>query len=141
MRHSDLESQKRTARVPPEPCLFRKPSRLTFTDSVARRPSVRSEPEYGFSKTALSAACKRVKISREHRAELVTASALRYRLKTQADYDAPFAEYRRNGLPQQTHTVARITRCVRNGHRVSWMCFERTPERCHRHCVAEARVA
>ena len=74
----------------------------------------------------------------EHLPELGIASERRQSLETQADYDALFAEYERRLLPKQTEALARIEGWVRSGERVALTCYERLPQQCHRHCVAEA---
>ena len=74
----------------------------------------------------------------EHLPELGIASEERRELHTQADYDALFAEYERKSLPHEGEALAKIRGWVQEGHRVALTCFERLPEQCHRHCVAEA---
>jgi uncharacterized protein (DUF488 family) len=66
------------------------------------------------------------------------ASDKRRELETQADYDALFAEFARESLPQQGAALETILAWVRAGERVVLTCFERLPQQCHRHCVAEA---
>jgi len=59
-------------------------------------------------------------------------------LHTQADYEALFAAYERESLPRQTGALKKIGAWVQAGERVALTCFEKLPEQCHRHCVAEA---
>ena len=66
------------------------------------------------------------------------ASEQRQSLETQADYDALFADYERESLPLQGVALAKIEGWIRSGERVALTCYERLPEQCHRHCVAEA---
>ena len=74
-----------------------------------------------------------------HLPELGVASAERKDLKTQADYDALFAEYERKSLPQQDDALKKISGWIqREGYRVALTCYEAEPCQCHRHCVAEA---
>ncbi len=94
--------------------------------------------KYGFSKGTLSKGCEGVGIRYEHLPELGIASDQRRSLETQADYDALFADYERESLPQQGPALAKIREWVRSGERVALTCYERLPEQCHRHCVAEA---
>jgi hypothetical protein len=54
--------------------------------------------------------------------------------------DALFAEFERENLPQQCAALESIQTWVAAGERVALTCFERLPEQCHRHCVAEALV-
>jgi len=94
--------------------------------------------KYGFSKGTLSKGCDGVGIRYEHLPELGIASEQRRSLETQADYDALFTDYERECLPGQTLALAKIGAWVAAGERVALTCYERLPEQCHRHCVAEA---
>jgi uncharacterized protein (DUF488 family) len=114
---------------------------LLLTNSVTLLCDVRRNPlsrKYGFSKSTLSKACEGVGIHYEHLPELGIDSEERRELKTQADYDALFAEYERKSLPRETQALAQIHGWVQDGERVALTCFERLPHQCHRHCVAEA---
>ena len=114
---------------------------LLLKNSVTLLCDVRRNPlsrKYGFSKRTLSNACEGVGIRYEHLPELGIDSEERRDLKTQADYDALFAEYERKSLPQQTEALAKIRGWVKQGERVALTCFELLPQQCHRHCVAEA---
>ncbi|MCG3149991.1 MAG: hypothetical protein PCFJNLEI_03458 [Verrucomicrobiae bacterium] len=108
---------------------------VTLLCDVRRNPISR---KYGFSKKTLSHACENVGIRYEHLPELGIDSEERRDLNTQADYDALFAEYERKSLPKQKAALAKIVAWVKDGERVALTCFERLPEQCHRHCVAEA---
>ena len=111
-------------------------------DSVTLLCDVRRNPlsrKYGFAKSTLSKACENVGIRYEHVPELGIASAERKELKTQADYDALFAEYERKSLPLQGEALKKISGWIqREGQRVALTCYEAEPCQCHRHCVAEA---
>ena len=108
---------------------------VTMLCDVRRNPLSR---KYGFSKGTLSRACEGVGIRYEHLPELGIASKQRQELNTQADYDALFAEYERQSLPKQHAALDKIRGWVAAGERVALTCFERLPQQCHRHCVAEA---
>ena len=108
---------------------------VTLLCDVRRNPLSR---KYGFSKGTLSKACEGVGIRYEHLPELGIDSEERRDLKTQADYDALFADYERKSLPRQTEALAKIRAWVKQGGRVALTCFELLPHQCHRHCVAEA---
>lgn len=109
---------------------------VTLLCDVRRNPLSR---KYGFAKSTLSKACENVGIRYEHVPELGIASAERKELKTQADYDALFAEYERKSLPLQGEALQKISSWIqREGHRVALTCYEAEPCQCHRHCVAEA---
>lgn len=108
---------------------------------VTRLLDVRRNPlsrKYGFSKGTLGKACDGVGIHYTHLPELGIASENRRGLETQADYDALFATYEQESLPLQAEAVARIARSVAEGERLALTCYERLPQQCHRHCVAEA---
>ena len=108
---------------------------VTLLCDVRRNPLSR---KYGFSKGTLSHSCKGVGIRYEHLPQLGIASEERRELKTQADYDALFADYKRKSLPGQTESLAKIQAWISEGFRVALTCFELHPQQCHRHCVAEA---
>ena len=108
---------------------------VTLLCDVRRNPLSR---KYGFAKSTLSKGCEGVGIRYEHLPELGIASEQRRSLETQADYDALFAEYEKASLPNQTETLAKIASWIGAGERVALTCYERLPQECHRHCVAEA---
>ena len=108
---------------------------VTMLCDVRRNPLSR---KYGFSKRTLAKGCEGVGIRYEHLPELGIASEERRELVTQADYDALFAVYRRDALPQQTRVLTQIRQWVDQGERVALTCFEALPQQCHRHCVADA---
>jgi hypothetical protein len=110
---------------------------VTVLCDVRRNPF---SHKYGFSKGTLGNVCEGVGIRYEHVPELGIASDKRRELETQADYDALFAEFERESLPQQGALLETIRAWVRAGERVALTCFERLPVQCHRHCVAEALV-
>lgn len=108
---------------------------------VTRLFDVRRNPlsrKYGSSKGTLGKACEGVGIHYAHVPELGIASESRRGLEAQADYDALFEIYENERLPLCADTVAEIARFVAQGERVALTCYERLPEQCHRHCVAEA---
>jgi hypothetical protein len=108
---------------------------VTVLCDVRRNPF---SHKYGFFKGTLGKACAEVGIRYEHLPALGIASDKRRELETQADYDALFAEFERESLPQQGAALETIRAWVTAGERVALTCFERMAERCHRHCVAEA---
>jgi hypothetical protein len=108
---------------------------VTLLCDVRRNPLSR---KYGFSKKTLAAGCEGVGIRYEHLPELGIASEQRRGLKTQAEYDALFAEYEREYLPTQGGALEKIAGWARAGERVALTCYEVLPEQCHRHCVSEA---
>lgn len=108
---------------------------VTVLCDVRRNPISR---KYGFSKGTLAKGCEGVGIDYVHLPQLGIASDQRQNLETQADYDALFAEYEQQNLPQQGAALAAIRGLVDRGERVALTCYERVPHQCHRHCVAEA---
>lgn len=110
-------------------------SGITLLCDVRRNPLSR---KYGFSKTTLHRACRAVGISYEHLPELGIASEQRQNLRSQRDYDELFAEYENSHLPLQSAALETIHGWVKGGEKIALTCFERLPEQCHRHCVAEA---
>jgi hypothetical protein len=108
---------------------------VTLLCDVRRNPL---SHKYGFSKNTLRHAAEGVGIRYEHLPELGIASEKRLKLRTDADYDALFAEYESESLPRQRAVLEKILGWVSAGERVALTCFEREPQRCHRHCVAEA---
>jgi len=108
---------------------------VTVLCDVRRNPLSR---KYGFSKGTLSKACDGVGIRYEHLPDLGIASERRRELRTREEYAALFATYEQEDLPRQTRSLATIRDWVKSGERVALTCFEREPEQCHRHCVADA---
>lgn len=109
-------------------------SSVTILCDVRRNPLSR---KYGFSRSTLSHATEGVGVRYEHLPELGIASEQRQSLDSQADYDALFAEYERMNLPKQGAALGKLREWVRSGEHVSLTCYERLPQQCHRHCVAE----
>lgn len=110
-------------------------SGVTLLCDVRRNPISR---KYGFSKNTLARGCEGVGIRYEHLPELGIASEQRQSLDTEADYDALFADYERTWLPKQGAALKKIQGWIDAGERVTLTCYEHQPNRCHRHCVAEA---
>ena len=111
---------------------------VTVLCDVRRNPISR---KYGFSKGTLARACSRVGIRYEHLPELGIASEQRRSLDTQEDYDALFADYEREWLPNQTGSLGIIRKWINEGDCVALTCYEHLPQQCHRHCVAAAMEA
>lgn len=110
-------------------------SGVTVLCDVRKNPLSR---KYGFSKNTLLKGCEGVGIRYEHLPVLGIASDERRALKTQADYDALFETYSRISLPKNESALRKIGGWIKQGERVALTCYERLPEQCHRHCVAEA---
>jgi uncharacterized protein (DUF488 family) len=108
---------------------------ITMLCDVRRNPISR---KYGFSKNTLAKGCEGVGIRYEHLPELGISSDQRQSLETQEDYDALFADYANENLPQQGESLTKIYGWIQSGECVALTCYERLPQQCHRHCVAEA---
>lgn len=102
---------------------------------VRRNPLSRKT---GFSKNQLATYCSRVGIDYLHVPELGIPGHRRTELNSQADYDALFAEYEAEDLPEQADAVRRLVELLAEHERIALTCFEKEPHCCHRHCVAEA---
>lgn len=102
---------------------------------VRRNPLSRKT---GFSRKQLETYCSRVGIQYLHLPELGIPGHRRTELNTQADYDALFAEYEAEDLPQQGEAIQRLAQLLKEHGRIALTCFEKEPHCCHRHCVAEA---
>ena len=57
-------------------------------------------------------------------------------LKTQADYQDLFSDYRLE-LPNRKKGLERLKKVIESNHRIALTCFEAEPHRCHRHCVSD----
>lgn len=105
---------------------------------VRRNPLSRKP---GFSKTKLSQYCERLGIGYRHLPDLGIPNHRRRELKSQADYDALFEEYRNEDLPQQGAAISELLALLKEHSRIALTCFEKEAHSCHRHCVAEAMEA
>lgn len=101
---------------------------------VRRNPLSRKT---GFSKNQLAAYCERIGIAYRHLPELGIPGHRRRELNTQADYDQLFAEYEAEDLPKAGSTIEKLGQLLTQYTRIALTCFEKEPESCHRHCVAE----
>ena len=114
---------------------------ILLREGVTRLCDVRRNPvsrKYGFSLRTLAASCGGVGVSYEHLPNLGIPTTQRRGLNSEEDYDALFADYRLRSLPSQTADLNKIADWLRAGSCVALTCYERLPEQCHRHCVAEA---
>ncbi|MFA5257996.1 MAG: DUF488 domain-containing protein [Opitutales bacterium] len=108
---------------------------ITVLCDVRKNPISR---KYGFSKSSLSKGCESVGITYKHIPELGIASDDRQDLNTQSDYDALFSMYESVIIPAQEASINLIKTIIDDGNRIALTCFERLPQQCHRHCVANA---
>ncbi len=94
--------------------------------------------KYGFSKKTLELACKGVDIEYIHLPDLGIVSDKRKELRTQADYDVLFDEYKKTTLLNNFASLLFIRNLLDKGKRVALTCFENNPKQCHRSCVAHS---
>ncbi|MFY9160936.1 MAG: DUF488 family protein [Paludibacteraceae bacterium] len=94
--------------------------------------------KYGFSKKTLELACKGADIEYIHIPALGIVSDKRQELRTQADYDILFQEYKETTLAENNASLLTIRNLLEKGKRVALTCFEKDPKQCHRTCVANA---
>ena len=107
---------------------------VTLLCDVRRNPVSR---KYGFSRRTLDASCNGVGIDYEHLPKLGIPVTQRSSLNSDTDYDELFDDYRRK-LPSQEGELNIISGWIKAGECVALTCYERLPEQCHRHCVADA---
>ena len=93
--------------------------------------------KYGFSKSTLANACRRVDIRYEHLPELGIGTDRRRALGSMADYRRLLQEYEQCVLPQQFDAVAAIQRWIQSGACIALTCYERDSDYCHRGRVAK----
>lgn len=93
--------------------------------------------KYGFNKSQLKNACVGVGIQYFHHSEVGIKSSKRKELKTQADYNRLFAEYKQTVLPHTFDTQNKIVDLIKEHKRVALTCFEAESCQCHRRPLAE----
>ena len=96
---------------------------------------VRKNPisrKYGFSRSTLSELCKGCGIEYRHYPQLGIPSWERQALACQADYDALFAKYECEIIPNAQKEISEISLLVKQGRCVALTCFEANPAQCHR---------
>ncbi len=104
---------------------------------------VRKNPmsmKFGFSKTLLKRYCNSVGIEYQHIPEVGIISDKRQQLKTQADYDRLFADYRQTTLQETSAAQHQILGLLKTYKRIALTCFEAEPCQCHRTHLAHAIV-
>ncbi|NLT49950.1 MAG: DUF488 domain-containing protein [Ignavibacteria bacterium] len=102
---------------------------------------VRKNPlsmKYGFSKTRLKACCESVNIDYIHFPQLGIESDERKELKTQADYDELFSDYRENSIPRTKEVQNEILSLIIKYKLIALTCFESNINQCHRKYLTEA---
>jgi uncharacterized protein (DUF488 family) len=93
--------------------------------------------KFGFSKKPLSGFCSQVGIKYIHLPKLGVESDKRKELKTQADYDSLFDEYKNNTLSSNIADQQNIIDLINDEMRVAITCFEVDIRHCHRFHLAD----
>jgi len=91
----------------------------------------------GFSKNQLAGYCGKVGIRYRHVPELGIPGHRRRDLQTLSDYEELFEEYTREDIPLAQDSIDLLADLLKQHKRIALTCFEKEPERCHRHCVAD----
>jgi uncharacterized protein (DUF488 family) len=115
--------------------------KILLDEGVRAVIDVRKNPisrKKGFSKTALSDGLQEEGIAYFHIPSLGIDSSLRQDLQTDEDYKILFDFYSREILPKASEGFGLLIDILNRFTSVALTCFERNPEHCHRHCVAEA---
>lgn len=102
---------------------------------------VRNNPlsmKFGFSKGQLKRFCDNLGIKYVHVPEVGIRSEQRQELKSQADYDRLFTEYRTHNLANTTKAQTEIFDLLKANKRIALTCFEANICQCHRKHLAEA---
>lgn len=94
--------------------------------------------KYGFSKSQLKNACNGVGIEYIHIPEVGIDSEQRQELKTQADYDVLFEEYKNLNLKKSIDSQTEIFNLLKKNRRIALTCFEADICQCHRKHLSEA---
>lgn len=107
---------------------------VTLLCDVRRNPLSRKT---GFSKNQLSSYCGKVGIDYRHLPGLGIPGHRRRELNSMDDYEALFAEYRKEDLPQAQDEIQKLGALLKQYQRIALTCFEKEHACCHRHCVAD----
>jgi uncharacterized protein (DUF488 family) len=99
---------------------------------------IRNNPwsmKYGYTKQTLSILCEKLGIQYLGIPALGIPSHLRKNLQTKEDYENLFAHYC-TYLKTRTEDINELTRLSKK-QKLALMCFEKDPQLCHRHILAE----
>ena len=107
--------------------------KISVVADVRRMPSSRKK---GFSKNGLAESLLEQGISYVGFKDLGTPGEMRDQLKMTGNYGAFFKKYRRF-LAKYTDQLDRIGAMVNSGKRVTLLCYENDPGKCHRMVIAE----
>lgn len=115
-------------------------SSLLLEEGVRAVVDVRKNPisrKKGFSKVALADGLMEKGIAYFHIPSLGIDSFLRKKLETEEDYQELFEVYKISILPKATEGIETLSEILNRFSSIALTCFERDPEHCHRHCVAD----
>jgi uncharacterized protein (DUF488 family) len=99
---------------------------------------IRNNPwsmKYGFTKQTLATFCEKLGIEYLSIPTLGIPSSLRKHLQTKEDYETLFLHYS-TYLKTRTDDINELTQLSKN-KKLALMCFEKDPQLCHRHILAE----
>ena len=94
--------------------------------------------KFGFSKAQLQRSCESVGIQYVHTPEVGIKSDKRQELRTQADYNKLFIDYKDDTLKSTLHIQKYILSLLSDNKRIALTCFEANVCQCHRKPLAEA---
>ena len=100
---------------------------------------VRKNPlsrKFGFTQRSLSTLLPKFGIKYLHLPELGIEVESRKHLESSDDYEMLFANYWKT-LPSRRVGLDRIIEQLGRHKRIALTCFERNPQRCHRHCISD----
>lgn len=100
---------------------------------VRRNPVSR---RYGFSKRTLKSACEKMNITYRHVPELGVDSRERSGLNSSDDYERLFRNYDSYTRRCSGRYTDSILHTIKHGANVALTCYERNPDECHRHVLA-----
>lgn len=93
--------------------------------------------KYGFHKSQLINVCRSLGLNYYHIPELGIENDKRKSLKTQADYDELFKNYKDNMLSASVEAQKDVVNIFQRYERIALTCFELHPCQCHRSHLAE----
>jgi len=113
--------------------------RLLFSHGIMRIIDIRKNPlsrVYGFHKSALACVSEYIGLDYVHVPDLGVPADWRKNLHSLSDYEALFAKYKNEILPNNESMVYKVLDMINEEPSVI-MCWEENPSFCHRSCVAD----
>lgn len=115
---------------------------ILLTNDVRMLVDVRKNPlsrKFGFSKEKLNHILKNINIEYIHIPGLGIDSAERIGLETMDDYNHLFCTYEKS-LIYRTSELEYLYSLLSGNGRITLMCLEKEPEKCHRHVIRDYMV-